>query len=94
MRKEFKDFIIEENFRIAHEYRLLLYKELINSKIIFAKSFDHALPFILDCLKLVELPKYNKYQGKLDIDIKAEIFSKIPKVNKEQILNQFIKDNF
>lgn len=94
MKQEFKDFIIAENFRIAQEYRLLLHKELVNSKIIFSKTYNNALPIILSCLKSIDLPKYNKYNGNLDIDIKAEIFASIPKVDKQQILHQFIKDNF
>lgn len=94
MRTEFKEWMIAEHHRVAQEYRQRLYKEYQKTKSFFGTICEFTKPVLLSSLRTIELPPYRKYEGKLDRDKQAEIFHTIPKVNKADILSEFIKENF
>ena len=94
MRTEFKEWMIAEHYRVAQEYRQMLYKEYQKTKAFFGNICGFTKPVLLSSLRTIELPPYRKYEGKLCRDKQAEIFHTIPKVNKADILSEFIKENF
>lgn len=94
MKKEFKDWLISENYRIAKEYRLLLWQEYNKAKIFFGAINEIVKPVLISALRKIELPPYNKYDGNLDRKLQIEIFNKIPKIEKQDILVKFILENF
>lgn len=94
MRTEFKEWMIAEHYRVAQLYKQMLYKEYQKTKLFFGEISLGVKPVLLSSLRTIELPPYRKYEGKLDRDIQAEIFHSIPKVNKADLLAEFIKENF
>jgi hypothetical protein len=94
MRQEFKEWMIAENYRVAQLYRQMLYKEYQKTKSFFGDICEFVKPVLLSSLRTIELPPYRKYEGKLDRDKQAEIFHSIPKVNKADLLAEFIMENF
>jgi hypothetical protein len=72
----------------------MLHKEYQKTKLFFGEISLGVKPVLLSSLRTIELPPYRKYEGKLDRDIQAEIFHSIPKVNKADLLAEFIKENF
>ena len=94
MRTEFKEWMIAEHHRVAQEYRQRLSNEFEKTKKFFGKIDLFVKPVLLSSLRTIELPPYRKYEGKLDRDKQAEIFHTISKVNKADILSEFIKENF
>jgi hypothetical protein len=94
MRQEFKEWMIAEHYRVAQLYRQMLHKEYQKTKLFFGEISLGVKPVLLSSLRTIELPPYRKYEGKLDRDIQAEIFHSIPKVNKADLLAEFIMENF
>ena len=94
MRTEFKEWMIAEHYRVAQEYRKMLHKEYQKTKAFFGNICGFTKPVLLSSLRTIELPPYRKYEGKLCRDKQAEIFHTIPKVNKADLLAEFIKENF
>jgi hypothetical protein len=94
MKTEFKEWMIAEHYRVAQLYRQMLYKEYQKTKLFFGVITLGVKPVLLSSLRTIELPPYRKYEGKLDRDIQAEIFHSIPKVNKADLLAEFIMENF
>ena len=94
MKTEFKEWMIAEHHRVAQEYLQRLHIEFEKAIKFFGKIDLFIKPVLLSSLRTIELPPYRKYEGKLDRDKQAEIFHTIPKVNKADLLAEFIKENF
>jgi hypothetical protein len=90
----FKDWLLSENYRIAQEYKKLMYNELVECRKSFGYDLGLAMPVFLSTIKNdIELPPYNKYEGSLPKEQQQVIYNSLPKLNKDKIRIEFIKEN-
>ena len=92
--QHFTEWLLAENYRIAQEYRKLMYAELIECRKTYGEDLGLEMPVFLSTIKKdIDMPPYNKYEGSLSKEKQLEIFNRLPKLNKDAIRQQFIKEN-
>lgn len=89
--QHFIDWLENEQYRIACEYRKKLYLEIREAKKVMGDNNSLYLPILISSLKKISIPPYNKYEGVLCKEKQKDIFNKARKFDATDILHETIK---
>lgn len=90
--KHFLAWLEDEHYRVAHEYRVALIKEIVGAKKVCA-DISKDLAIIMAALKEIKVPPYNNFEGTLEKAKQLKFYNQMSKPDFTQIFHETIKNN-
>lgn len=90
--KHFFAWIEDEHHRVSTAYRNALLKEIEGAKQV-SSNISNDLPIIMESLRSIKVPGYNKYEGTLSKEKQLKFYNQMSKPDFNKIFHETIKNN-